>query len=140
MCENNNYFFTIWYGVYNINSKKLVYAAGGHPPAILISDSDISLRLVANNPIIGVIDKYKFTSQSCIVEIPSRLYIFTDGVYEIQKINGKMMSYDEMTDCLLDLSCSNNESDIYSLYDYITEVKGGNILEDDFTILKIVFL
>jgi hypothetical protein len=30
-------FFTIWYGVYAINTQKLAYASGGHPPAMLFS-------------------------------------------------------------------------------------------------------
>ncbi len=36
--ENNSMFFTIWYGVYNKNSRELVYASGGHPPAIFIDN------------------------------------------------------------------------------------------------------
>ena len=36
--ENNYMFFTIWYGVYNKSSRELVYASGGHPPALFIDD------------------------------------------------------------------------------------------------------
>ena len=37
--ENNNMFFTIWYGVYNKSTRELVYASGGHPPALFIDDT-----------------------------------------------------------------------------------------------------
>ena len=36
--ENNDMFFTIWYGVYNKSKHYLTYSSGGHPPALLISD------------------------------------------------------------------------------------------------------
>jgi sigma-B regulation protein RsbU (phosphoserine phosphatase) len=36
--ENNDMFFTIWYGVYNKRTRELRYASGGHPPALLLSD------------------------------------------------------------------------------------------------------
>ena len=34
--ENNDMFFTMWYGVYNKSTRELTYASGGHPPAIFI--------------------------------------------------------------------------------------------------------
>lgn len=34
--ENNDMFFTIWYGVYKKSTRELTYASGGHPPALLI--------------------------------------------------------------------------------------------------------
>jgi len=37
--ENNDMFFTIWYGVYNKNSREFIYASGGHPPALLFDSS-----------------------------------------------------------------------------------------------------
>jgi len=33
--ENNDMFFTIWYGVYKKGTRKLIYASGGHPPAYI---------------------------------------------------------------------------------------------------------
>jgi PAS domain S-box-containing protein len=37
--QHNDMFFTIWYGVYNKSSGKMVYSSGGHPPALLFSRS-----------------------------------------------------------------------------------------------------
>lgn len=36
--RHNDMFFTIWYGVYSISSRQLIYASGGHPPALLFFD------------------------------------------------------------------------------------------------------
>ena len=37
--DNNDMFFTIWYGIYNKRTKVLTYASGGHPPALLPDNS-----------------------------------------------------------------------------------------------------
>ncbi len=37
MEKHNNMFFSIWYGVYNRDKSEILYASGGHPPAILIT-------------------------------------------------------------------------------------------------------
>jgi serine phosphatase RsbU (regulator of sigma subunit) len=37
--ENNDMFFTIWYGVYNKSTRELTYASVGHPPALFLDKS-----------------------------------------------------------------------------------------------------
>ena len=39
MEDNNNLYFTLWYGVYRPSDRKLSYSSGGHPPALLVSDT-----------------------------------------------------------------------------------------------------
>jgi FtsZ-binding cell division protein ZapB len=38
MEEQNGRYFTMWYGVYNKKDRRLAYASGGHPPALLIGN------------------------------------------------------------------------------------------------------
>ncbi len=61
--SNKDMFFTMWYGVYNENSRELTYASGGHPPAILFddnsaSDSKIKLLRTPNYVIGGMPESY----------------------------------------------------------------------------------
>ena len=39
MERQNNLIFTIWYGVFERSTRRLTYASGGHPPAVLTGDS-----------------------------------------------------------------------------------------------------
>ena len=34
MEKQNNMYFTIWYGVFNKTTRQVIYACGGHPPAL----------------------------------------------------------------------------------------------------------
>ncbi|HEY9887668.1 MAG TPA: SpoIIE family protein phosphatase, partial [Candidatus Obscuribacterales bacterium] len=87
MNEQNEKYFTIWYGVYNRANRQLLYASAGHPPAVLISDQGgppqgVECLKTAGLPI-GMMPDVQYHWQRCIVPPASRLYLFSDGVYEI---------------------------------------------------------
>ncbi len=84
MTEQHNKYFTIWYGVYNCQTRQLLYASAGHPPAILISGRTPALvqRLDTPNPPIGLFSDITFVSDRCTIPEQSLLYIFSDGIYD----------------------------------------------------------
>jgi sigma-B regulation protein RsbU (phosphoserine phosphatase) len=92
--ENNDMFFTIWYGVYNKSTRELTYASGGHPPALLFEntssgDSGATLLRTANNAI-GAMTDVTYEKSKHLVGEQTTLYIFSDGVYEVEKSDGSM--------------------------------------------------
>jgi sigma-B regulation protein RsbU (phosphoserine phosphatase) len=97
--KHNDMFFTIWYGVYNITSNKLVYASGGHPPALLFSGSDPKQfqidHLRTPNFILGGKQDVHYQSKIQKIHKPSRLYVFSDGVYDITKVDGSIWGLNE---------------------------------------------
>jgi sigma-B regulation protein RsbU (phosphoserine phosphatase) len=40
MERQNDMFFTIWYGVYNTATRRIRWAGGGHPPAVLLAGDE----------------------------------------------------------------------------------------------------
>ncbi len=89
MSAQNDKYFTIWYGVYNRISRELAYASAGHPPALLMSPTaqnnavEIQRLRTAGMPI-GMMPNTLYQWQRCAVPADSRLYIFSDGIYEIK--------------------------------------------------------
>ena len=51
--------FSSWYGVYKKSTRELTYASGGHPPALLIGDTDFddsrATPLRTPNNVIGAV-------------------------------------------------------------------------------------
>ncbi|MEM9807820.1 MAG: SpoIIE family protein phosphatase [Cyanobacteria bacterium P01_D01_bin.56] len=98
MTNQNEKYFTIWYGVYNRVNRQLMYASAGHPPAILLSQpSDLTNGHGSNIPTtaetmqlrtpgmpIGMMPDTTYTWKRCSIPNDSYLYIFSDGVYEVQ--------------------------------------------------------
>ncbi|MEM7712927.1 MAG: response regulator, partial [Cyanobacteria bacterium P01_A01_bin.68] len=62
MSYQNDKYFTIWYGVYNQIKRELIYSSAGHPPAILLGDSnDIQLLKTPGMPI-GMFPEVQYTN------------------------------------------------------------------------------
>ncbi len=140
--QHNNMFFTIWYGVYHKSSRRLTYASGGHPPALLFmgmpfEKSDMSL-LKTNNLVIGGMRDTAFQEGSQQVDNPSCLYIFSDGVYEIAKADGSMWRFTEFSEFVRQPS-SQQDSEIERIFRHTRKINQFDSFEDDFTIIEVVF-
>jgi sigma-B regulation protein RsbU (phosphoserine phosphatase) len=140
--SNKDMFFTMWYGVYNENSRELTYASGGHPPAILFKanpESDDGIQLLRTpNYVIGGMPEATYTTEKCFVGEGNTLYIYSDGVYEIEKTDGSMWRFQEFTDYMQKVR-SETHSVLDLLYSHVKSLGNTETLEDDFTILEVVF-
>ena len=106
MTQRNDKYFTIWYGVYNARKRQLVYASAGHPPAILFSSEQkavsVEKRLKTPGFPIGMFPDAEYVDASCQISPSSQLYIFSDGIYEIERSDGTVWGLDEFIELLKD--------------------------------------
>jgi phosphoserine phosphatase RsbU/P len=138
MDKQNNLYFTIWYGVFNKITRELKYATAGHPPALLVSGGDVR-ELITPNMFIGGMEDIRYTSGTTVVDIPGKLYIFSDGAYEIKRSDGSMWSLQGLKEYILG-SPEGDASEMETLYGSLQEMQGSKDLEDDFSMLKVEFL
>ncbi|AFZ01818.1 SpoIIE family protein phosphatase [Calothrix sp. PCC 6303] len=94
MEKQNDQYFTIWYGVFDRSSSQLTYASAGHPPALLLSQtahSSLEIKhLVTPGQPIGAFAEAEYRNAICEIEDPSKLYVFSDGVYEVEQSDGSL--------------------------------------------------
>lgn len=138
MEHHNNLYFTIWYGVFNRPSRELRFASGGHPPAFLVSREGELTKLMTNNLFIGGLPESTYQGSSVVVPPEAHLYIFSDGVYEVDHPGGEMWTLDELGAYVLDSRLGSGE-DIDALYHKMQAYRGQDILDDDFSMLTIQF-
>ncbi len=138
MEQHNNLYFTIWYGVYNCQTRELRFTSGGHPPAFLISREGNLVRLMTSNFFIGGFPDSVYQGSAETVPPGARLYIFSDGVYEVDPPEGKMWTLEELGTYLLHNRPEKGE-DIDALYRKMQAYHGQDILEDDFSMLAVHF-
>ena len=79
---------------------------------------------------------YKKTK--CKITKSSTLYIFSDGVYELEKSDGSMWRFEEFTE-FMSKANKDGQSRLDLLYHYAKQIGESSNLEDDFTILEVVF-
>lgn len=138
MEKQNQMYFTFWYGIFNKNTKELTYSSGGHPPSILLSGKEIK-QLVTPGMVVGGMPDMTFTSDKVTVKPGDKLYIFSDGVYELEyKDRNDMMSVEEFADGLT-LPPKPNMSKVDSMVQFCIDEQGSDDFEDDYSLVEIIF-
>jgi sigma-B regulation protein RsbU (phosphoserine phosphatase) len=140
--ENNDMFFSIWYGVYNKNTRELTYASGGHPPALLLggntTEDSKSTLLRTPSYVVGGMSEATYEKKECLVGENDRLYIFSDGVYEVEKSDGSMWRFQEFTEFMNKVK-TDGQSILEHLFHYAGNLGKSDNFEDDFTIVEVSF-
>jgi len=141
--DNNDMFFTIWYGVYKKSTRELTYASGGHPPALLFggnADGNSEAKLLRTPCyVIGGTADTTYKKQECEIGKDNKLYIFSDGVYEVEKSDGSMWRFKEFADFMIKKCKTNDQSTLDHLYRYANKLNQADEFEDDFTIVEVSF-
>jgi len=136
MSDHNGLYFTIWYGVFNKQTNVIKFAAGGHPPAFVVNKDGTYQKLSNENFIIGGIPDFPYSSSECKLTLPCEIFIFSDGVYEIEKPDNTIWELNEMYEFVANNRGSENY-EIDSLHKFVTNLCGKSILDDDFSMVKI---
>ncbi|MFH1922023.1 MAG: GAF domain-containing SpoIIE family protein phosphatase, partial [Planctomycetota bacterium] len=130
MDEHSDKFFTAWYGVYDTATRTLRYASGGHPPAIVVDPSTgASLQLSMASFMIGAIPDVTYETESHILPPGARLYLFSDGVFEIGRDD---FTLDALADMLVDVSSANRPR-LEGVRQQIEALQGSPEFADDFS-------
>jgi sigma-B regulation protein RsbU (phosphoserine phosphatase) len=97
MEEQNNLFFTAWYGVWDRKSRELTYASAGSPPAILVLPDGTSEELSTGGIIVGVKADAHYDSARASIPKGSGLYVFSDGIYEFRAKDGTIFGIERFS-------------------------------------------
>jgi sigma-B regulation protein RsbU (phosphoserine phosphatase) len=135
MEQQNNLLFTIWYGVFTRARRELVFASGGHPPALLV-ESASTRRLSTGGRVIGCDPTAEFCNEACSVAPGSKLYVFSDGAYEISRPDGTVLQLADLIDQLGQPAAAGH-SKLDEFVGWAGNMRGEGQFEDDLSILEI---
>lgn len=142
MDDQDSQYFTMWYGVYNRKKRQLFYASAGHPAAILLSKTEASTpsikRLKTRGCAIGLFPDAKYVSERCDIDESSTLYIFSDGIFEIEQSNGATWGLEHFVKVLMDYHATEPCS-LDALLQNVKEVNRCDTFQDDCSVLQIKF-
>jgi phosphoserine phosphatase RsbU/P len=140
--SRNDKYFTIWYGIYNNKKRILTYASAGHPPAVLLDRNSVGeikeTRLKAPGFPIGMFPDAEYVNQVQVLNYPCSLYLFSDGIYEIEREDGKVWGLENFIQFLRDYHYTSP----WNLDNFIRQVNSlqfdGNF-NDDLSIMQVYF-
>lgn len=89
--------FSIWYGVFDPSTRMLTHAAGGQHPAFLVASGAPPLPLVTRNMLLGAVPDIVFRAANEALPAAARIYLFSDGAFEVQDRDGQQRGLAEFT-------------------------------------------
>jgi serine phosphatase RsbU (regulator of sigma subunit) len=133
-------YFTLWYGVYQPQQRRLEYSCAGHLPALLVApngDAPVELLKTRGLPI-GLMPDGNYVSNALVVPPGRLLYLLSDGVVEVERADGSMQTLEELLKLLV--RCRRGDrSELEGIYDHLMASRGSSALEDDFSIVCFAF-
>ncbi len=137
MEEQDGRTFTMWYGVFEPKTRRLSWCAGGHPSALLFKPGQIApIELESLNPGVGMFEWDDFEQKEIIVPDNSRIFIYSDGAFEIHKQNGDTWTFREFVQFMSQPDDAESNT-MDRLIRHVRMLKGGDVLDDDFSIMDI---
>ena len=93
--------------------------------------------LSTKGPIIGFLPGVEFPEGTHSVAPGSKLFVFSDGAYELKKASGERMGFDEFAEWLG--SPAGRETDLDGVIQWARDVQQGAAFDDDFSMLWLQF-
>ncbi len=131
-----NMYFTLFYGVIDLNTMAMRWVRAGHPSPILQSDNSSNL-LDDGDPPIGLFSDYEFTEYTTQLSRGDRLFLYSDGITEANNSETVMFGTGQLTAMLSELT-ERPLSDVVKHVDQrILEYHGDDQFDDDLSLLAI---
>ena len=139
MEQHDHIFFTMWYGVYQKSTRRLTYASGGHPPAIArIPGVAKEELLYTHGMALGVDAHSTYEAFSLELAPHSRLYLFSDGIFEVASLTNERMTFDHFVRIVMQPSFP-GVSDLDRIIHNIEIFQEKKLFEDDVCLLQFDF-
>lgn len=140
---HGNKSFTIWYGVYQRSTHRLIYASAGHPPAILAaqpSEKKTALRrLEKGGVMIGCLPGMEYEEETLELGEAERLLVFSDGIFEVKLPDGSRGTFTDFLE-LIQLWASGGHEMKWLLEEARSKMNGSKEnFEDDISIVEVRF-
>ncbi|MBR1670486.1 MAG: PP2C family protein-serine/threonine phosphatase [Butyrivibrio sp.] len=139
LCENNkeSMFVTVWFGIYTISEKKLVYVSAGHNPPAFYQNGIWQLGDAESDPVMGVVPGMLFNEHTCYLKEGESVLLYTDGVVEAQREgeNAELYGEERFISCLEASGNKRGEDLIEAVYEEVTEFMADSPQYDDITMV-----
>lgn len=139
METHNGLYFTLWYGVYRTTDRSLAYGTAGHHAAYLMTGDGAPAQALGQSALmIGALPIAQYSTERTTVPPGSRLYVFSDGVFEIVEGGGRQWSLADFV-ALVQQAPQPGAAEPGRIYAAVRAAARPGPLDDDFTLLVIGF-
>lgn len=136
MCDNidDGKFVTFFYGLLDVEGRKLVYTNAGHNQPILIRADGRLERLETGGTVLGIMEDGLYQQGEVLLYPNDRIVMYTDGVTEIRNEADEEYGEDRLMELLLAHRSLDAVSMNRKVLEEITDFGSGEV-QDDVTLL-----
>jgi sigma-B regulation protein RsbU (phosphoserine phosphatase) len=126
---------SLWYGVFDRDARRLAFTSAGHHAAYLVGpDRKAAMPLEVANVLIGMMPGYAYRAGHVDVVPGSSLYLFSDGVFEIDAAGGREWGLDSFVHLLTE-PLRPDKAESQHILEAVMARTGRRTFEDDFTLV-----
>ena len=140
MDQSGGRYFTLLYGVINVESNEFRYIAAGHPPVIRWNAQQAPAMVELADMAIGWVDDAEFEEKRIQLNKGDRLCIYTDGIPEAMDADLKQFGNQQLLDTIDSNRTGTLEHVLDNLLGKIERWCSPNGPKDDVTILAVEIL
>ncbi len=129
-------FMTLFVAIADPDRGELTYASAGHDPALLMNAQGIR-ELTATGPPLGVLADVEFPTATVSFAPGDQLLLTTDGVWEVQRPDGKAFGRESLAGCLEELASCTPSATIEGVRDRVLAFAEGRERRDDFSLVAL---
>jgi sigma-B regulation protein RsbU (phosphoserine phosphatase) len=143
MDQQNGLFFTIWYGIYHKSTRRLDYAGGGHPPALLLTgptlETATQLLLDSGGPMVGAVSDLDYSTSTVQVDAFGLLSLYSDGAFEVDRGDGSTWPFGDFVAFMARVARPSDETGMDQLIRHARLMSGSEEFADDLSMVEFVF-
>ena len=129
-------FVTIWLGVLEISTGRIVCVNAGHEdPAVYRKDGAFDLIKSKHNLVVGAMPDVTYTDLEIRLEKGDKIFLYTDGVTEAADPEDRLFSTDRMIDALNEHREETPQEILEGIHRSVKAFARGRTQYDDLTML-----
>lgn len=135
--EDESWFLTMFYAIYDEETHELVYSSGGHQSALLVHEDDALPfeYLTAEGLPIGIFEDTHWQEKRVTLRPGDRVVVFTDGINEARNVKGEIFTMERLQEVVRAVRHLPPGDIARTVVKRVRDWAGGDNLSDDLAIL-----
>ncbi len=139
MSEQNGLFFTMLYGVLDLQTREFRYVSAGHEPVVHVPSAGTPGILESSGVAIGWLADAEFAEHVVTLQRGDRLYLYSDGVPEAINEDLDQFTRQQMLEVIECGKSQSLDASVSSLLESVQRWSATHGLKDDVSILGLEF-
>jgi serine phosphatase RsbU (regulator of sigma subunit) len=139
--NTSSMFVTVFLGILDTLSGRVLYANGGHnPPLIIRKRGPVDFLSPPGDPLVGALEGISYETANLVLAPGEALFLYTDGVTEASNGNEALFSEDRLQKSLQELPEASARETIEAIKARVHGFAAGVPQADDITMLMLRFM